>query len=129
MKISKILMAMAAIAMMALTACGNKNNPVQQVLELIESTTPKVEQAKDMDELTTIQENFQKQFESIESPGDYKPTAEEESRLQTAMTNYLQAYIMKVNELAETSIPVTSGEVDQNAAADTISEDTTETSE
>lgn len=123
------MMAMTAVAWMALSACGNKHNPAQQALELVESTTPKIEQARDMAELNSIQEDFQKQFEAIESPEDYTPTPEEESSLQKAMQDYLQAYIMKVNQLADTSTPITSDAVDRDADPGTVSEGILEASE
>ncbi len=130
MKISKAIIVMAAVLVMSMTACGNKVSPAQQAIDLTESVTKQVEQAKDLVELNNIQQDFQKKFESLENPKDYTPTAEEESKLQTVMQNYLQAYITKMNELADSSNPMSSSADDQDAAqSSAIDEGITEASE
>ncbi len=117
MKIRSFIIAIAAALAISATSCQHKgSSPAQQAIDLTESVIKKVEKATNIVELTSIQEEFQNSIQEIENPENYTPTAEEDAKLQAVMQSYLQAYIMKVNELADSSAPIPSDEVDSDAA-------------
>lgn len=122
MKMSKVMMVVMAAMALIMTACGKKATPAQQAIDLIDSTVQKVEQAKDVAELNAIQEEFQKNFDAIENAADYSPTEEEQAQLQTAMQKYLQAYLTRINEMADSSIPFSSIGIDKDSEPANIDE-------
>lgn len=67
---------------------------------MVEEATEKVEKAQNVAELEALGNEFEAKFAELEKANkDYKPTAEEEKKMEEAMTKFQEACQKKAQEL------------------------------
>lgn len=94
----KFLVPIVALAALVLAACS-KPTPGEEAIEMIEEATEKVEKVQTLEELEAIGNDFETKFDEMEKKyPDYKPSAEEEKKMDEALEKFQEACQKKAEE-------------------------------
>lgn len=94
----KFLIPVVAFATFLLMACSS-GTPGEKAIKMIEEATEKVSEAKNIEELEAIGDEFETKFQEMDKENpDYKPTAEEEKQMEDAMNKFQEACQKKAQE-------------------------------
>ena len=97
----KLLIPMVAFATFLFVACS-KPSPVDEAISLIEEATEQVEKAKNITELESISQDFEAKFDALDKKyPDFKPTADEDKKLDEVQKKFEDAMQKKVEEFLD----------------------------